>query len=156
MHRTAIVLFALLSVPVLAVGQVAWLGSEDMHRAVGGALGSALNGLIPVLIVVVVLLPFGLIYGVTRLIERQFERNGGRPRPVASAGVALVLFALSFWIFMAAGDVFFFSLIGLAVSLAVGILPTAPVLMIELVRLRRSKKRDVVPDVGTESAVASD
>jgi hypothetical protein len=154
MHRLVSVLFALLFLPEKAVGQVAWLGSEELHQAVGGAVGSALEGIMPLLMAVVVLIPCGLIYGTTRLIERGFKSSGGSPRPVTSTGIALVLFSVSFWALMAATAE---PGVGwLAVGLAVGLLPATLVLVIELVRIRGGENGDVVPAAGIETAVERD
>jgi hypothetical protein len=140
MYRWEAVLFALFLLPEAAVGQVAWLGSEELHAAVGGAIGSALGGILPLLITVAVLIPCGVIYGVTRLIERRFKSRGCSPRPVTSTVMALLLFAVSFWTLMAAtGET---SAGMFVVGLVVGLIPAMLVVVIELVRIRRSERTD--------------
>lgn len=74
--------------------------------------------------------------------------------PVASTSIAFLIFSVSFWAFLAVmGDP---DVEWLVVGLALGLLPATLVLMIELIRLWRLKKRDAVPVDRTESAVASD
>ena len=140
MYRWAGVLLAVLFLPERAVGQVAWLGSEELHGAVGGAIGSALGGILLLLIALAVLIGCGVIYGVTRLIERRFKSRGGSPRPVTSTGIALLIFAVSFWTLMAAtGE----PAAGMfALGLVVGLIPATLVVVIELVRIRRSERAD--------------
>jgi hypothetical protein len=154
MHRVASVSLALLFVPDEAVGQLAWLGSEDLHRAVGGALASALDGVLPFLIAVLVLVPLAFIYGTTRLLEWGFEHNGGSPRPVTATGLALLVFSVSVGAFSAAtvgagGE-------GLVLGLALGFLPCMLTLVIEVVRIRRRKSPALVPVGDIEGAVTSD
>jgi Na+-driven multidrug efflux pump len=149
----AAVFFALLFMPEEAVGQAAWLGSEELHRVLGGSLESMLDDLVQFL-QTVLLLACGLIYGATRLFERGFERSGRSPMPVASTSIAFVLFSVSFWAFFAVmGDP---DVEWLVVGSVLGLLPATLVLMIELIRLWRLKKRDAVPVDRTEGAVASD
>ena len=146
MHRSAGVLLAMLFLPERAIGQAAWLGSEELHRAVGGALESALKGILPLLLLVVVLITCGFLYGATRLIELQFTS----PRPAASTGIALVLFSVSFWAFMAALGAH--GAAWLLVGGAVGLLPALLVLAIELARIRRSEERPVASAREVETA----
>lgn len=153
MYRMAGVLFAWLFMPEEAIGQVAWLGSEELHRGLSGSLQSMLDDLVQFLQTVLVV-ACGLIYGTTRLIERGFERSGHGPMPVASTGIAFVLISVSFWAFLAVmGDP---AVEWLMVGLALGFLPATLVLMIELIRIWRLKKRDAMPVDRTESTVASD
>ena len=140
MYRWVGVLFALLLLPETAVGQVAWLGSEELHDAVGGAIGSAVDDALPLLIAVAVLIPGGIIYGLTRLIEWSFTSDGGNPRPVISTGIALLLFAVSFSTLMAAMGAPSAGMF--ALGLVVGLIPATLVVVIELSRIRGSESTE--------------
>ena len=153
MYRLAVALFALLIVPEEAVGQVAWLGSEELHRGLGGSLGSMLDDIVQFLKTVLVL-ACGLIYGTTRLIERGFNSRGRATRPVTSTIIAFVLFSVSFWAFWAVMDEP--EVEWLVVGLALGLLPATLVLVIEVVRIRRRESRGFAPAGGIEAAVEQD
>lgn len=141
-YRLTCMLLVVVSLPEEAEGQLAWLGSEELHRGVGGALTSALDRIMASLVVIVAVTLFVLLYGLTRLIEWRFTMRSGRPRPVISTGLALVLFSFSFWVFAVATGLP--GIGGLLIGVAVGFLPAILVLLVEVVRVRRRAKRHEV------------
>jgi hypothetical protein len=153
MYRLAAVLFALLLLPAEAIGQVAWLGSEELHRGLGGALESMLDNIVQFLIAVLVL-AYALIHGTTRLIQRGFKSSGRGPMPLASTSIAFALFSVSFWAYWAVIDAPEFG--WLITGLALGLLPAILVLVIEVARVWRGRGRDVVLVGEIEDAVAGD
>ena len=121
-----------------ANGQMAWLGSEELHRSVGGAITSAFDAIMLPLIAAIVLILFGVIYGTTRFIEWLFSNGGGSPRPVISTCMALALFCLFFWAFAASTGLP--GVAGLVIGASAGLPPAILILVIEVVRTRRSAK----------------